>query len=155
MCVDTTSVLFVCMGNICRSPAAECFFRQAVHDLGIEKKFMIGSAGTGGWHAGNPPDRRMAVSAKKIGLSIEGSAQQITDSDISTYDWVFCMDQDNYDDVIAIGGIPEKTQLLLPFVGNNQIREVPDPYYGGDGGFDDVVMLINDAVKRLATMLSQ
>ncbi len=153
MCVTKTKILFVCMGNICRSPAAESLFRAAVEDLDRGNHFEIDSAGTGGWHAGNPPDRRMRNAARKQGFTIQGTARQITVLDLTTYNFVFCMDQDNYDDVIAMGGDSEKTKLLLPYVGTSVMREVPDPYYGGEDGFDDVITLINDAVSQLATML--
>ena len=153
MCVEKTHILFVCMGNICRSPAAECFFRVAVEEAGEGDQYVIDSAGTGGWHAGNSPDRRMQGAAKKRGMTIEGSARQITSEDISSFDWIFCMDQDNYDDVIAMGGAPKNTKLLLPFIGEKEIIEVPDPYYGGDDGFNHVISLINRAVRKLATML--
>lgn len=141
------------MGNICRSPAAECFFRAAVEETGDGDHYVIDSAGTGGWHAGNPPDRRMQGAAKRKGMTIEGSARQITSKDISSFDWIFCMDQDNYDDVIAMGGTPKNTKLLLSFIGEEDIFEVPDPYYGGDDGFTQVISLINTAVRKLATML--
>jgi protein-tyrosine phosphatase len=153
MCLDKTTVLFVCMGNICRSPTAECFFRSAIEEAGKAHQFDVESAGTGGWHAGDEPDLRMQASANKRGMSIEGSARQITQNDIASFDWIFCMDQDNYDGVIAMGGDPKNTKLLLPFVGHHRLCEVPDPYYGGEKGFDDVITLINDAVKKLATML--
>jgi protein-tyrosine phosphatase len=149
---ETTKILFVCMGNICRSPAAECFFRLAVEDLHSNHTFIIDSAGTGGWHAGNAPDRRMRAAAEKRGLQISGSARQITSEDVGVFDIIFCMDEDNYNDVLSMGGTPEKTKMLLPFVGSS-IREVPDPYYGGEDGFDDGITLILDATKKLANML--
>lgn len=141
------------MGNICRSPAAESFFRNAVEKLNIDSRFLIDSAGTGGWHAGSPPDRRMKKAAGRQGLTIQGTARQITVNDLSNFDWIFCMDQDNYVDVISIGGNPKKVKLLLPHVGITKTNEVPDPYYGGTDGFDNVITLINDAVQRLADML--
>jgi protein-tyrosine phosphatase len=95
----------------------------------------------------------MRAAAQKQGLSIEGSARQITAEDLTEFDWIFCMDQDNYDDVIDMGGDHNKTKLLLSYVGNEEVTEVPDPYFGGDDGFDDVVKLINDAVIKLESML--
>lgn len=148
-----TKVLFVCMGNICRSPAAECFFKIAVDSADRGHQFVVESAGTGGWHAGNPPDRRMRAAAKRQGLQIQGTARQITSEDLSRFDWIFCMDQDNYEDVIEMGGDLDQTKQLLPFVGHPEFTEVPDPYYGGEDGFDDVVKLINDAVITLESML--
>lgn len=142
------------MGNICRSPAAECLFRIALEEVDSAKEFSLDSAGTGGWHAGNPPDQRMRAAAQKQGLDITGSARQITVKDLASFDWIFCMDNDNLDDVIAMGGNPQTTKLLLSFTGNKEISEVPDPYYGGEDGFDTVITLINDSVRTLATMLS-
>jgi protein-tyrosine phosphatase len=141
------------MGNICRTPTAEYFFPTVVEDANRGNQFIIESAGTGGWHAGDPPDQRMQDAAKRRGMTIEGSARQITTNDASSFDWIFCMDQDNYDGVIAMGGDPKNTKLLLPYIGEKEIREVPDPYYGGVEGFDHVITLINDAVRKLATML--
>ena len=142
------------MGNICRSPAAECLFRTALEESDNSHTFTLDSAGTGGWHAGNPPDQRMRAAAQKQGLDITGSARQITVKDLASFDWIFCMDNDNLDDVIAMGGNPQTTKLLLSFTGNKEISEVPDPYYGGDDGFDDVITLIHDAVQKLANMLA-
>ncbi len=151
---EHTKILFVCMGNICRSPAAECLFRKAIEKKGLNQQFLIESAGTGGWHAGNPPDRRMRTAAQKQGLDITGSARQITIDDLTSFDWIFCMDNDNYADVIEMGGNPNTTKLFLPFVGNTEIEEVPDPYYGGEDGFDRVITLINNAANKLATKLT-
>ena len=96
----------------------------------------------------------MRAAAQKQGLEITGSARQISAKDLTSFDWIFCMDKDNLEDVIAMGGNPETTTLLLTFTGNNEISEVPDPYYGGDDGFDCVIALINESVRTLATMLS-
>jgi protein-tyrosine phosphatase len=147
---STTKALFVCMGNICRSPAAECFFRDAIEKRGQCGDFAMDSAGTGGWHVGAKPDRRMRAAAKKQGLEITGSARQITTDDFSAFDWIFCMDQDNLHDVLAMGANPEKTKMLLPYIGHEAMREVPDPYYGGQDGFDNVVSLIHEATSKLA-----
>ena len=151
---EHTKILFVCMGNICRSPAAECLFRKAIEKKGLNQQFLIESAGTGGWHVGNPPDRRMRTAAQKQGFDITGSARQITIDDLTSFDWIFCMDNDNYADVIEMGGNPNTTKLFLPFVGNTEIEEVSDPYYGGEDGFDRVITLINNAANKLATKLT-
>ena len=142
------------MGNICRSPAAECFFRDAVEARGLLDTFHVDSAGTGGWNAGSQPDRRMRSAAKKVGKTIHGNARQVTTDDFLKFDWVFCMDQDNYDDLIEMGANKNKTRLLLQFIDHQELREVPDPFSGGDSGFDDVVALIDVTVHRLVDILS-
>ncbi len=111
------------------------------------------SAGTGGWHVGAKPDRRMRAAAKKRGLEISGSARQITVNDFSAFDWIFCMDRDNLDDVLAMGAKPEKTKLFLPFVSHDSVDEVPDPYYGGDDGFDTVITLLFEATQTLVDVM--
>jgi protein-tyrosine phosphatase len=143
------------MGNICRSPAAECFFRTAAEEAGVSNQFHIESAGTGGWHIGHEPDSRMRAAAEKKSLQISGAARQITRSDISSFDWIFCMDYDNFEGVRSLGGDQEHVHLLLPFVGNQDVEEVPDPYYGGEDGFDQVVDLINQSTRQLVDILSE
>ena len=147
-------ILFVCMGNICRSPTAECFFRCAVKARGLQDNFYIDSAGTGGWHIGASPDRRMGLAAKKQGKEISGSARQVTADDLTNFDWIFCMDEDNYVHLIEMGASQKSTVMLLPFVKHEELCEVPDPYYGNGEGFDQVVSIIDDAVHRLLDILS-
>ncbi len=154
MSMAKTSVLFVCMGNICRSPAAKSFFRREVELEGLSKSFEIDSAGTGGWHKGAPPDSRMQEAAEKQGLCISGSARQVCQDDFNRYDLIFCMDDDNYANLMSMGAIPEKTHKLLPFIGHDSIVDVPDPYYGGEEGFNFVVTLIHDATKQLLNKLT-
>ncbi len=142
------------MGNICRSPAAESFFRLAVERAGLATEFEIDSAGTGGWHKGAPPDERMQAAAREQDLSISGSARQVCSRDFEHFDWIFCMDDDNYDNLIQMGASPEHTHKLLPFVDHETLVDVPDPYYGGEEGFIFVVDLIHDAVQRLLNKLT-
>ena len=137
------------MGNICRSPAAECLMRIALEEQKIEDQFVLDSAGTGGWHVGNKPDKRMRAAANAVGRSIEGAARQVCSDDFDTFDWIFCMDHDNYANLISMGANPEKTRLLLEFVAHPTVIEVPDPYYGGECGFTDVITLIDGAVRDL------
>ncbi len=148
-----TKVLFVCMGNICRSPAAECFFTIALEKEEKGDSFLVDSAGTGGWHAGAKPDSRMRAAAKNEGIEITGSAREVTTSDFAMFDFIFCMDKDNLSDLLAMGANPAKTHLFLPFVGYGESSEVPDPYYGGKDGFQDVVILIRDAATKLVLKL--
>jgi protein-tyrosine phosphatase len=147
------SVLFVCMGNICRSPAAECLMRSALETQGLKHNFAIDSAGTGGWHVGSKPDRRMRAAAKSAGHSIDGSARQVCKEDFTDFDWIFCMDYENYENLISMGANPGKTHLLLEFIEHQSVCEVPDPYYGGDDGFKDVIALVDGAVHSLINRL--
>lgn len=137
------------MGNICRSPAAEYFMRAALEEQGSADLFNIDSEGTGGWPAGNKPDRRMQSVAKKAGLAIDGSARQVCSKDFSRFDWVFCMDNKNYADCIEMGADPNRTHVFLKFIEHPSISEVPDPYYGGSRGFDNVISLLNNAILEL------
>jgi protein-tyrosine phosphatase len=150
---NQTSMLFVCLGNICRSPAAECFFRAVVEEAHVAEDYVIDSAGTGNWHVGAKPDRRMRAAAKKQGLNIYGSARQVTVGDLSTFDWIFCMDKDNLDEILAMGANPDRAKLFLPFIGHETLDEVPDPYYGGDEGFENVITLIRDATQALISSM--
>lgn len=149
-----TSILFVCMGNICRSPTAECFFRNAIESRGIASRFTLDSAGTGGWHAGASPDRRMRAAAKRQGKVIQGSARQVTVDDFETFDYIFCMDRENYTDLMAMGASGTNTHIVLEYINHATQMDVPDPYYGGEDGFDNVVLLIDDAMQRLADMFT-
>jgi len=147
------TILFVCMGNICRSPAAECLMRDALDKRKIKHKFVLDSAGTGGWHVGNNPDQRMRAAAKAVGRTINGSARQVCVEDFIEFDWIFCMDKENYGNLMSMGANPEKTHLLLEFVEHQTVAEVPDPYYGGSDGFTNVISLIDEAVCELIDRL--
>jgi protein-tyrosine phosphatase len=140
-----TRVLFVCLGNICRSPLAEGVFRHLVRQRGLEDHYEIDSAGTGSWHVGAPPDERSAEVARRNGVPLEGTARQVTPSDLSTFDWVIAMDGENLRDLEAIRSRQPGTaqvHLLRDFDPEPGDREVPDPYYGGPRGFDHVYELV-------------
>jgi len=128
--------------------------RAALEEQGGADQFIIESAGTDGWHAGSKPDRRMLAAAKKAGLAIDGSARQICSKDLSRFDWVFCMDNENYVTCIEMGADPNRTRLLLEFIKHPSISEVPDPYYGGSMGFDNVISLLNNAILELIKRLT-
>lgn len=142
-------ILFICMGNICRSPLAENLFRHLAAQRGVEHLFEIDSAGTIGYHAGAAPDDRMAVTARKRGLQLTGKARRVTKDDLRQFDLLICMDEDNREDVLALGAPPEKVRLLLECDPNAPICEVPDPYYGGDDGFETVYRLAESACAAL------
>ena len=149
---DQTAVLFVCMGNICRSPTAEGVFRRLVADAGMTDRFTIDSAGTHAYHAGHPPDERSQRVALGKGIDLSGqSARRVQESDFLTFDFIVAMDRDNLANLESLR--PEDARahlsLLLEHVPNVKRREVPDPYYGGERGFARVFELIEQGSAAL------
>jgi len=140
-------VLFVCLGNICRSPSAEGVFRSLVEEAGLSDRIHTDSCGTGSWHVGKSPDSRAMEAARKRGLDISDlRARQIIATDLDEFDYVLVMDRQNLADVKDIwyrngGTVP---QLFLSY-GTSRHDEVPDPYYGGEDGFELVLDLIHEA----------
>lgn len=140
---DSKRVLFVCMGNICRSPTAEAVLRHAVAERGLDGAVEVDSAGTTRYHVGEPPDRRMRAAAERRGLRLEGSARQVTADDFGRFDLVVAMDRDNLADLEALaGGKPGNLRLFSDFLPDGEPVDVPDPYYGGADGFDRVLDLV-------------
>jgi len=149
-----TSVLFVCMGNICRSPAAEGVFSKLVADAGRTNEFEIDSAGTIGYHSGEPPDRRMRAAAERRGYRLDGLARQIKLSDYHRFDWIVTMDNANFSDVSAMNpGGKARVVRLCDYCENHSETEVPDPYYGGETGFYRVLDVLEDACSSLLRRL--
>jgi len=145
-------VLFVCMGNICRSPTAEGVFRKLVHDAGLIDKITIASAGTHAYHVGDPPDTRSQEAARRRGFDLSSQrARHATEKHIVEFDYVLAMDRDNYDDLLDIcpDGCEEKIRMFLEFAPHRPEREVPDPYFGGTAGFDRVLDMIEEAAQGL------
>ncbi len=152
---ESMSVLFVCLGNICRSPSAEGVFRQVVESAGLGDKIRIDSCGVGDWHLGKAPDARSQSAAARRGIDISGQrARQFRASDLAEFDYVLVMDQQNLADVERIwesaGGT--RPALFLSY-GRSSHEEVPDPYYGGDQGFETVLDLIHEASEELLEQL--
>jgi protein-tyrosine phosphatase len=151
-------ILFVCMGNICRSPAAEIVFRKMVEDAGMEQRFDIDSAGTIGFHKGKPPDSRMAAHLAKNGYKVEGRSRQLTASDLREFDLILTMDEDNLADALSLDPTGEFRHKVKPFVdfltGHDELR-IPDPYYGGEEGFAHVIELLEDGCAELLDHLSK
>jgi protein-tyrosine phosphatase len=148
-------ILFVCMGNICRSPTAEGVMRHLVRESGLEDEIVIDSAGTGNWHAGDPPDQRATKAAKARGVTLEGAARQITVDDFEDFDYLLAMDRDNLAGIRAIAPDEEaaaKARLLREFdpasAGAPDL-DVPDPYYGGPQGFETVLDQVEAACRGL------
>lgn len=146
------SVLFVCMGNICRSPMAEGVFRHHVQEAGLEHAFEIDSAGTIGYHTGSPPDYRAQTTTIMCGIDIsEQRSRKLSLNDFETYDYILAMDLDNYRDMISAApkSHGERITLFLSHHMSAPTEEVPDPYYGGDDGFELVYDLVDGAAKGL------
>jgi len=150
-----TRILFVCLGNICRSPAAEAVMARLVREAGLAGEIAVASAGTGGWHVGSPPDFRATAAAARRGIAMEGAAQQVTLADFDRYDLLVAMDAANAADLRALAPSPEaaaKVRLLRSFdpasAGSDEL-DVPDPYYGEDNGFDRVLDLVEAACAGL------
>ena len=127
-------VLFVCMGNICRSPAAEIVFRQQVSEAGLNDSIHIDSAGTIGYHSGKRPDPRMADTLRRRGYPIAGRARQVTARDLADFDLLLAADPEN---------------LAVDYCVDKEADHVPDPYYGGQQGFEEVADLVEDACAGL------
>ena len=144
-------VLFVCWGNICRSPAAECTFRKLLEESGLSNKITCDSAGTIGSHQGNPPDSRMRQAAQARGLTIAGSARMINDQDYQKADLIVTMDDFNFSEVSKLAPAPALKKKMRPFCDfvSTDDREVPDPYYGGVSGFEKVLDLMDDGCQQI------
>lgn len=152
-----TRVLFVCMGNICRSPAAEIIFHQKVRAATRAAEFLIDSAGTIGMHQGNPPDQRMRQQLQQRGYEIFGSARKIQADDLALFDYILVMDDANERDVRTMdrqNRNAHKIRKLTDFCTQHHVKEVPDPYYGGEQGFAHVIDLIEDACTGFLQTLS-
>ncbi|CAN5668132.1 low molecular weight protein-tyrosine-phosphatase [soil metagenome] len=159
MASERTRILFVCLGNICRSPLAEAIFREETRRRGVEQRFEIDSAGTSGYHAGCAPDRRSVETAQGRGVTISGTSRQITEEDLHRFDLVIAMDADNYGEIdqlkAAADGVA-RIHRLREWDSAGDSPDVPDPYYGGPGGFGRVheiverccVALLDDLISR-------
>ncbi len=146
------SVLFVCMGNICRSPTAEGVFRHVVKQHNMQDIIAIDSAGTHAYHVGEPPDRRAQATAKTRGLDLSGQrARKVERVDFDRFDYVIAMDRSNYDDLKGLKGDKQKAQLhlFMDFARDWENSEVPDPYYGGSNGFEQVFDMVQSASEGL------
>ena len=144
-------VLFVCMGNICRSPTAEGVFQQKVEQANLDDHISIDSAGTHAYHVGNPPDGRAQSAALKRDVDLSGQrARRVSADDFLEFDYVIAMDESNKDDLLSIcpAGYEDRIHLFLDFAERNE-KEVPDPYYGQGRGFEIVLNLVEEASDGL------
>jgi protein-tyrosine phosphatase len=148
-------VLFVCLGNICRSPTAEGVLRHQLREAGLADRVEVASAGTGDWHVGKPPDKRTQLAARLRGYDLSGQrAQQASAADFSRYDLILAMDHSNLGNLKRLQPANAKAELDL-FLRryDGAVEEVPDPYYGGEQGFERVLDLIERACKGLVIEL--
>ncbi|GMR03827.1 MAG: low molecular weight protein-tyrosine-phosphatase [Gammaproteobacteria bacterium] len=145
-------ILFVCLGNICRSPMAEGMFRQRIKEAGLEGLVEIDSAGTHDYNVGRPPDARAQMAALRRGANISRlRGRQTCAEDIRTFDYILAMDRENYKDLRAICpvGLEHKLKMFLDYAPGRPERDVPDPLFGGDDGFDRVLDMIEEAASGL------
>lgn len=149
----TCKLLFVCLGNICRSPTAENIMNHLIEQANLGSSIVCDSAGTAGYHVGSPPDLRMSVAAaNKLGIELVGQARQLQASDLKDFDLILAMDKANYQDILALdstGEYSDKIHLMCDYCSKYSTQEVPDPYYGGTEGFDHVIDLLFDACTGL------
>jgi len=149
-----TKILMVCLGNICRSPLAEGILISMVNP----DKVIVNSAGTGSWHVGDPPDKRSIAVAAKNGIDISNQrGKQFSTYDYEIYDHIFVMDTSNYNDVIKLAKTTkekEKVSLILNEIFPEDVVDVPDPYYGGNSGFDNVYEMLVKACEKIVSRLS-
>lgn len=140
----------VCLGNICRSPLAEGILRSKLNE-----EFHVDSAGTGDWHVGQGPDKRSVAVAKKYGIDISMQrARQFQTSDFEDFDLIYVMDESNFKDVIAIAKNENQKSKVKLILGDLENKNVPDPYYGGDEGFENVYKMLDEVAEQIAKQIS-
>lgn len=141
-------VLFVCTGNICRSPTAEGVFKKLVQEAGLDNDVHVESAGTSAHHVGEPPDKRSQAAALKRGIDLSlQRSRQVNEADLQTFDYILAMDEGHLNDLARMAGTPPGTRLsrFLDFAPDRPEQDVPDPYYGGPDGFKNVLDMIEAA----------
>ena len=156
---EITRICFVCLGNIVRSPLGENMFKHLAQQAGVLDQFEVDSAGTGSWHVGESPDRRMRRVAARNGLNYEGSARQFQQSDFDKFDIIIAMDTDNRANLLRLARTPEqemKVHLMREFdPQGSRAASVPDPYYGGIDGFEEVFGIVERSCQGLLDALER
>lgn len=148
------SVLFVCLGNICRSPMAEAVLRHQLREEGLVEKVRVDSAGTGNWHAGEPPHRGTRDLLADRGISVNGiRARQIGKQDLENFDYVIVMDNNNYGDVKKLAGNETEIHRFVDFIPDTEYKEVPDPYFTGD--FEETYRLVEAGCQGIIKTLRE
>ncbi len=150
-------ILFVCLGNICRSPLAEAIFKHKVSEKELDHFYQGDSCGTASYHIGNSPDSRTIKNSLKNGVPISHAARQLADYDLAHYDLIVAMDQSNYDNILTLpsaGSNQNKIKLMRDFDPHGP-GNVPDPYYGGDDDFQEVFDILNRSIDHLLETFSK
>lgn len=142
-------ILFVCLGNICRSPAAEGVLRHVLRERGLDGEIEVDSAGTGSWHVGERADPRMREAASRRGYDLTSRGRQVTPEDLDAFDLIVAMDRDNLEGVRRLGSGSADVRLLSDYLDDSYPDEVPDPYYGGDRGFETVLDMLEAAMEGI------
>ncbi|MDG2991337.1 low molecular weight phosphotyrosine protein phosphatase [Candidatus Synechococcus calcipolaris G9] len=151
-------LLFVCLGNICRSPAAEGIMLDLIQKAGLSDHIHCDSAGTSNYHIGDPPDSRMVMTARQRDIHLQSLARQFHGSDFENFDLILAMDRENYQDILRLdtdGKYRDKVHLICDFCQSHAQKDVPDPYYGGRDGFELVLDLLTDACQGLLVHLKE
>ena len=152
-------ILFVCLGNICRSPAAHGMMEQIIAERGLEDRVYVDSAGISGYHSGELPDQRMRVHARQRGLELRHLSRRVRRSDFEEFDLIIGMDDSNIDDLRSLAATPDEEKKIVQI--STYFRHHPnfdcilDPYYGGASGFEIVLDLLNDACNTIADTFSE
>ena len=150
--MNKTSVLFVCLGNICRSPVAEAIFRNSIEEMGAKESFIVDSAGTGSWHVGKAADSRMRFAAKQRNIQVTSIARQINENDFKHFNYILAMDNSNLQNILNLKNRESasdyaKIHPIQDFSVKFTEKEVPDPYFGGEDGFQYVIDILEDSVN--------
>ena len=147
-------VLFVCLGNICRSPMAKAIMKHKIQQKGIENKFYVDSCGTGPWHVGENADPRTITTLQQNEIPIKHTARQINLNDLEEFDYIICMDKSNRRDVLLLGANPEKVFLMRDFDSIGKGENVPDPYYNSNG-FAEVFNMLDRSIENFINFVLQ
>ncbi|MDJ0747261.1 MAG: low molecular weight protein-tyrosine-phosphatase [Xenococcaceae cyanobacterium MO_167.B27] len=148
----TYKLLFVCLGNICRSPSAENIMNHLIKEANLTDKIICDSAGTSAYHIGSPPDRRMSAAAMQKGIELVGKARKFQAADFERFNLILAMDRENYRDILYSDRqcqYEDKVKMMCSFATQYSEQEVPDPYYGGEAGFNYVIDLLLDSCDGL------